>query len=110
MYAAAENPNIKLVESLSGGVGGIAVKAVTGTTGNLSVKSAGIIKISKISLDSYVNLGSTIGHELIHMIDYVTGNYQIWANKNELFGAHIQSEINAYGWELSVNSPYFNGE
>ena len=111
MYSAAANPRVKLVETLGGGRGAIAGKSVTGTAGEYTIKSTGIITVAKISLDSYMSLGSVIGHELNHMIDYVSGNYQNWANQNRsINAAHTQSEINAYGWEMRVSSPFFNGE
>lgn len=111
LYGQAGNPKFKTVESLGGGVGGRAGKVVgTNPDGSISVKSSGVVTITKISFDTYMSLASTIGHELNHMIDYVTGCYQNWANKYGMQGAKTLSEISAYSWELSVNSSYYNSQ
>ncbi|HEX8576375.1 MAG TPA: hypothetical protein VF677_08785 [Flavobacterium sp.] len=110
LYGASGNPTFETVESLGGGVGGRPVKEVSREEGTLKIKFKGVIQLSKISYDSYLSLAATIGHELHHATDYVSGRYQTWANKYGLIGAKALSEISAYNWELSVRSPDYNAE
>lgn len=44
------------------------------------------------------------------MTDYVNGAYTGWMNKYGRIKAEAFSEVKAYGWELSMSSPYFNNE
>ena len=56
-------------------------------------------------MDHINHLVSTAGHELMHMSDYVSGRYQLWYS----FGGNIAkafAESRAYGWEISMGSPY----
>jgi len=53
-------------------------------------------------------MASVAGHELNHMIDYVSGTYLGWINKYNQNQAHYRSETKAYGWERDMGSPFQN--
>jgi len=54
-------------------------------------------------------MASVAGHELNHMIDYVSGTYVGWLNqyKSQII-ANAYSESKAYGWEGNMGSPFAN--
>lgn len=82
----------------------------SGVEGKYTIRSLGKILIRSNVLNSIRQLGSVVGHELNHMTDYVNGAYTGWMNKYGRIKAEAFSEVKAYGWELSMSSPYFNNE
>ncbi|MGQ8867413.1 hypothetical protein [Myroides sp. TSA_177.3] len=64
--------------------------------GNFTITSKNAISLSKNIFLSYYTLASTIGHELVYMTHYFSGDYQTWANKYGREGARVISEIFAY--------------
>lgn len=70
----------------------------------LAIKSGGKNKIGLNAMVSNYKLASTIGHELIHAIDHVSGLYSGWYNKYEAAGANALSEIKAHNFQQG--SPY----
>jgi len=113
LYEAANSPNFKIEEVIGGkyDVFGRALKDVSGTQGNYKIKSQGLILIKKLALNTIRQVASVAGHELNHVIDYINGNYQSWANEygaNGLEYANTRSEIRAYSWEMNMGSNYTN--
>ena len=94
-------------------IAGQALKEVALNNGKYTVRSLGKILIRSNVLNSIRHLGSVVGHELNHMSDYVSGNYAMWANRNNAFGngltaANALSEIKAYSWNMRMSSSYTN--
>lgn len=67
--------------------------------GKFSIVSKGVIQLTKGRFLSNYALASTIGHELIHVVHHVSGQYQAWANKfSNRAAARALSEIEAYNF------------
>jgi hypothetical protein len=60
------------------------------------------LKISKSAFTSYYRLANVLGHELVHAIHIVNGNFQNWLNKYGEYKANKIAEINAYKWNIAV--------
>ncbi|PQL94399.1 hypothetical protein [Apibacter adventoris] len=66
------------------------------------VKGVESLELSKSTFSSYYQLGTTVGHELVHVIHIINGNFQNWINLYGLNKAIKQAEIYAYKWNISV--------
>jgi hypothetical protein len=60
------------------------------------------LKISKLAFTSYYKLANVLGHELVHAIHIVNGNFQSWLNKYGAYKTKKIAEINAFKWNISV--------
>jgi RHS repeat-associated protein len=110
LYKAANNPKIEATDEVINGKNlsiGTALKEtwVSGK-GVYSVNSKGLILIRSFTLASVRWAASVVGHELNHVIDYVSGTYAGWMNQYGLNGALNRSETKAYGWEIKMGSSY----
>ena len=77
--------------------------------GQFNVKSKGVIQLAKGRFLSNYALASTIGHELIHVVHHVSGQYQAWANKyGTLSAAKALSEIQAYNFNMGSVMGMYN--
>jgi hypothetical protein len=114
LYNSANKPKFEVLDLIDDkpNIMGRALKTVTvDSKGIYTVKSNGLIQIKKQVLLSYFHLASVVGHELNHVIDHVDGTYQKWANHyKDIKAGNVYSELKAYGWELSLKSPYTNHE
>ena len=116
LYQQANSPDIVAKDAVgpNGDAEGMATKRVFRTQqGNgkykYTVQAGSEIHVAKATFSSALKLASTIGHELNHMMDYVNGNHVGWLNKyKDQYAANTLSEINAYGWEGAMNSPFAN--
>lgn len=113
LYVVAGKPSFE-IQGVVGGkdnIYGQAQKDVSGSLGNYKVVSKGLIYIKKLALNSVRYVASVAGHELNRMVDYVNGNYALWANQYGINGfkyANARSEIGGYRWEMGMGSPYTN--
>ena len=112
LYAEANRPAFEihdnLVDSKGNSVMGKAVSDSKKIGDKYIIKSGGVIKLAKMSFYTYGVLAGTIGHELVHITDMVSGNYQVWANKYGMTHARTLSEVNAYNFEQKYSAPLYN--
>jgi len=113
LYEAANRPKFELKDYIptKSGVSamGQAQKSIEIIGGKFVVTSKGLIYLHRSLTSSIREMASVAGHELNHVADYVSGAYAGWANKyNSTKTANWYSERNAYGWEISVDSPFKN--
>lgn len=115
MYSQANSPDFEFVQGLASKSGqtadGQAGIRVTATDGVYTAKFTGLIKLNTHTKNSYHYLAATMGHELSHAIDAVSGNYTKWYNeyKNGKVARAI-SEDRAYQWELNHGSLIYNSQ
>ncbi|WP_141672836.1 hypothetical protein [Flavobacterium crassostreae] len=69
-------------------------------SGKYTVRSLGKILIRSNVLNSIRQLATTVGHELNHVVDHISGDYANWANHNSAGVAHSLSETKATNWEI----------
>lgn len=72
--------------------------------GNSKIK--GSITLSQLAYKNYLQLASTIGHELTHAIDYTKGYFVKWMNMGGQAFKETMTELNAHEWQISVDAPY----
>ncbi len=114
LYEAANRPKFELkdyIPTKSGvsAMGQAQKEIVPLANGKFTVRSLGLIYLNRGLTSSIREMASYAGHELNHVADYVSGAYAGWANKfNDTKIANWYSERNAYGWEISVDSPFKN--
>ena len=111
MYKAANNPKFELTDIINNNnPAGEALKNVSQYVHSRKyvVTSLGKILLQRGVTSSIRLMASVAGHELNHMIDYVSGTYLSWINKYNPDQAHYRSETKAYDWERDMGSPFFN--
>ncbi len=69
-------------------------------------KAKGNITLSQLAYKNYLQLASTIGHELTHAIDYTKGYFVKWMNMGGETYMETMTELNAHEWQISVDAPY----
>ena len=109
LYKAANNPTFELRDILDNNAVGTSLKTVyISNDGKYTVTSLGKILLQRGTTSSIRYMASVAGHELNHMIDYVSGTYAGWLNQyKSQITANAYSEVKAYGWERDMGSPFF---
>jgi hypothetical protein len=104
LYAEANNPSIESRENLTDTKGKPANGLTVGGEFNPTTLKGSISKIliSKSAFSSYLQLASTIGHELNHASDYINGNMARWYNKGGHGYRNAMSEAKAYNWQFNM--------
>lgn len=98
MNQNAKNPKVEV-----GGVYGRSKTAAGATDGFAKTKTVNYIGYNKGAFKSYYNLYHTIGHELTHAIQIVSGQFHY---ANITYGkekAMYLMEADAYGWNYSMS-------
>jgi hypothetical protein len=99
MYAQANNPQFEKKESII--FKGKPANGLTNGEWNPTTNKGNLtspIQIAKTAFSSFLQLSSTMGHELNHAIDYISGNMSLWykIGGNSLRTAMTESK--AYNW------------
>ncbi|REG97997.1 RHS repeat-associated core domain-containing protein [Flavobacterium aquicola] len=102
----ANNPEFEKKETIdSKGSLGLTPVASNDLTGEQTFR--GPVQIARASFRSYMQLASTIGHELNHVIDCVNGNMTAWFRHGGEEYRSAMTESNAYNW-VSINRGYYD--
>jgi RHS repeat-associated protein len=108
MYDEANNPDFVVKDYLENNAMG-KVKSSLYKKGDLytRVEYDGNVYLKKPVLNSYIQLASTVGHELQHII---FGNNNAVRLVNAYGKTYFKgaTEVNSHSWEQSVQSPFFN--
>jgi hypothetical protein len=103
-----DNPVFKLVDKLQGknhastGAQNYGETPAYTNDGGKTYKPSGIINISRLALESWLVLASTMGHELNHYFHFSSGAYDRWTRKFGAEYAEARSEYIAQNWEYRV--------
>lgn len=114
LYMEANKPIFEIHSTLANEDGsqamGIASVKIENIDGIYTATSIGVIKLAKMSFLSFEILAGVIGHELIHVTDYVSGRYTNWLNNYNGKRAYVKilTETNAYRFEHKYSSPIYN--
>lgn len=104
LFKNANSPDFEKVLSIDNNpnIAGRALREITkSVSGKYFVKSLGKILIRSNILNSIKQLANTVGHELNHAVDHVSGSYASWANQNRSINVALSmSEENAKAWEI----------
>ncbi|WP_347053734.1 RHS repeat-associated core domain-containing protein [Flavobacterium olei] len=109
LYQSADSPDFEkrlVIDENNPGVAGRALKTpatLDPKTGLWSIKSLRLILIRSNILNSIRQLGLTVGHELNHAQEHVSGVYSDMINRYGGIKAGEISEINAQAWEKYMN-------
>jgi RHS repeat-associated protein len=102
----ANNPEFEKKETIdSKGSLGLTPVGSNDLTGKQTFR--GPVQIARAAFRSYMQLASTIGHELNHVIDCVNGNMTAWFRHGGEEYRSAMTESNAYNW-VSVNGGYYD--
>jgi hypothetical protein len=102
----ANNPGFEKKETIdSKGSLGLTPVGSNDLTGEQTFR--GPVQIARAAFRSYMQLASTIGHELNHVIDCVNGNMTAWFRHGGEEYRSAMTESNAYNW-VSVNGGYYD--
>ncbi|NCP53060.1 MAG: hypothetical protein AUK33_11135 [Flavobacteriaceae bacterium CG2_30_34_30] len=102
LFNKAKKPKFEIVEQI--GNTNAFGQASAGFYQDGSLGEVYPIKIAHKTFKSWMQLGSTVGHELIHVIDFY-GNYPIWRTRFGPDGAKARTEINAHRWQIQMSAP-----
>lgn len=106
MMASAKNPHFKKVETIDkAGSLGLTPVGANDVTGVHTFR--GPVLIAKAAFSSYMQLASTMGHELSHVIDCVSGSMTTWFKKGGENYRSAMTELRAYQW-VGLNGGNFN--
>jgi hypothetical protein len=99
MYAQANKPQFEKKESII--YKGESANGLTNGEWNPATNKGNLtspIQIAKSAFSSYLQLASTMGHELNHAIDYISGNMSLWYKKGGESYRKNMTESKAYNW------------
>ena len=99
LYKEAKNPEFEKVSLINNNPNQRGEAPMQYSSKSFKVVSIGKIKLADAAFKSYFDLASTMGHELNHVIDYVSGNWTQWAQKGGYQEAKHRSELKAYSWQ-----------
>lgn len=106
MMATAKNPHFKKVETIDkAGSLGLTPVGANDVTGVHTFR--GPVLIAKAAFSSYMQLASTMGHELNHVIDCVSGSMTTWFKRGGENYRSAMTELRAYQW-VGLNGGNFN--
>jgi hypothetical protein len=102
LYKRANNPQFSKKESII--VNGKNANGLTNGEWNSTTKIGRLtepIQIAKLAFSSYLQLASTMGHELNHAIDYINRNMGLWYSQGGHPHKKTMTESRAYNWVLN---------
>ena len=102
----AKNPHFTKVETIDKkGSLGLTPVGSNDVTGVHTFR--GPVLIAKAAFSSYMQLASTMGHELSHVLDCISGNMTAWFKKGGENYRSAMTELKAYQW-VGINGGNFN--
>ena len=108
IMTTAKNPHFKKLETIDkAGSLGLTPVGANDVTGVHTFR--GPVLIAKAAFSSYMQLASTMGHELSHVIDCVSGSMTTWFKKGGENYRSAMTELRAYQW-VGLNGGNFNAQ
>jgi RHS repeat-associated protein len=109
MMQQAKNPKFQKVDVILES-NGDTTDELGRTKSSLNLKTKlvtfkGPVLIAKAAFSSFLQLASTVGHELTHVTNIFNGNMNKWMRKGEVY-ALAKSEVESYGWEFDNGGVY----